>query len=268
MPENDYYKILGVTKDADTKAIKNAYRKLAFEYHPDRNRDNPEAMTMMKLINEAYAVLSNPEKRKDYDSIRSHFGGSAYEQFRHQYSDQDIFNGSDINRILEEMAEAFGFRNFDALFKEFYGQGYQSFKFEKPGFVFGGFFFGGSLNTHQQSQIPMPDMSRLGRVGKLLIKKVTGHVLPEKGKDIHDTVYLSPQHALQGGPYAYYLKKRDKKLVVNIPAGVKDHQKIRLSEMGESGKGGGASGDLFLKVRIRVPMMKKIRNMLNGLKNR
>ena len=65
--EQDYYKILGVAPSANTKEINEAYRKLAFRYHPDRNQNNPEANRKMQEINEAYATLSNPSKRKEYD---------------------------------------------------------------------------------------------------------------------------------------------------------------------------------------------------------
>ena len=65
--EQDYYKILGIAPSANTKEINQAYRKLAFLYHPDRNQDNPEATKKMQELNEAYATLSVPSKRKQYD---------------------------------------------------------------------------------------------------------------------------------------------------------------------------------------------------------
>jgi DnaJ-class molecular chaperone len=110
MDQSDYYDILGLVKNASTKQIKNAYRELAFQYHPDRNRDNPEATEKMKHINEAYAVLFDPAKRREYNKLKQQFGNSAYSQFRKSYTEQDIFSGSDINYIFDEMAKAFGFR--------------------------------------------------------------------------------------------------------------------------------------------------------------
>jgi curved DNA-binding protein CbpA len=65
--EQDYYKVLGIAPSANTKELNEAYRKLAFLYHPDRNQNNPEATKKMQEINEAYAILSNPSKRKQYD---------------------------------------------------------------------------------------------------------------------------------------------------------------------------------------------------------
>ena len=131
MEQQDYYQILGVEQDATSKQIKDAYRKLALQYHPDRNHGDPESGEKMKAVNEAYAVLSAPQKRQEYDLMRPRFGSSAYSQFRQTYSEQDIFSGSDINRIFEEMARSFGLRGFDEIFKEFYGQGSQTYEFNK-----------------------------------------------------------------------------------------------------------------------------------------
>jgi DnaJ-class molecular chaperone len=71
MSHNDYYQILDVDQKASSKQIKAAYRKLAFQYHPDRNRKNPESAEKMKRVNEAYAVLSDAAKRREYDTLRS-----------------------------------------------------------------------------------------------------------------------------------------------------------------------------------------------------
>ena len=133
--------MLGVSPDANDKQIKDAYRQLAFQHHPDRNAEDPASSEKMKRVNEAYAVLSNPRKRQEYDALRQRFGSSAYGQFRQNYSEQDIFRGSDINAVLEELARSFGLRGFDEIFKEFYGQGYQSFDFKKQGFSAKGFVF-------------------------------------------------------------------------------------------------------------------------------
>ncbi|MBS1112737.1 MAG: DnaJ domain containing protein, partial [Nitrospirae bacterium] len=71
MDQKDYYKILGVTADASAEEIKKTFRKLAFQYHPDRNSGNEN---MMKELNEAYAVLSDQQKRREYDSYRQSYG--------------------------------------------------------------------------------------------------------------------------------------------------------------------------------------------------
>ena len=268
MTAKDYYNILGIDKNAGSKQIKEAYRKLAFKYHPDRNKGNPEAAEKMKSVNEAYAVLSDSSKRREYDMLRQQFGSSAYGQFRQTYSDQDIFSGSDINHIFEQMASAFGFRGFDEIFKEFYGRGYRNFEFRKPGYFARGWVFTGSSGKRATRQPQFPIQGNLGKIYKYLFKKLSGFELPENGADINEGIYLSPQHAREGGPYAYYLKKKAKKIVVKIPPGVREGQKIRLAGMGEDGKGGGAPGDLFLKVHITKPLLQSIKELISSLRRK
>ena len=164
MTQKDYYKILGVDPNADAKQVKEAYRKLAFQYHPDRNEANPKAAEQMKWVNEAYAVLSNPEKRREYDMLKKQFGSSAYGQFRQTYSEQDIFSGSDINHIFEQMARAFGFRGADDIFKEFYGQGYQQFNFRRPGVFAKSWVF---TDPSGKSAKPSPQFPFQGNLGKV-----------------------------------------------------------------------------------------------------
>lgn len=263
MSQHDYYQILGVDQKASAKQIKDAYRKLAFQYHPDRNDKNPAAAEKMKSVNEAYAVLSNANKRREYDTLRQQFGSSAYSQFRQTYSDQDIFSGSDINQILEQMARAFGLRGFDEIFKEFYGQGYRQYEFRKPGFFANSYFFKTPRQNGKMNQGGHPLQGAAGKLTRFLLKQFSGIEFPEDGADIHDTVWLDPELARQGGPYAYYLRKKNKKLVVKVPAGTKPDQQIRLAGMGEDGKGGGRTGDLYLKVRIRKPLLQQTRDFFS-----
>ena len=264
METQDYYQVLGVARDAEEKAIKDAYRELALKYHPDRNRDNPDAVDRMKAVNEAYAVLSHADKRRAYDAMRQQYGTSAHHQFRQQYSDQDIFSGSDIFRIFEEMTRAHGFRRSEDIFREFYGPGYRTFKGRRPGMHFRGFVFtgrgprGGRRNA---GNLP-PGGRGLGRLARHMIERLLGVTLPEAGQDAEDTIRLSPEKARQGGPYAFYYRKRRKKLVVKIPPGVREGQRIRLAGMGETGRGGGAPGDLYLRVQIARPLLAEWRDRL------
>ncbi len=266
MTQKDYYQILSVNKNAASKEIKEAYRKLAFKYHPDRNKENGEAAEKMKIVNEAYAVLSSPEKRREYDALRQQFGSDAYSRFRNNYSQQDIFSGSDINHVFEEMAKAFGFRSFDDIFTEFYGKEYRRFEFKRPGMFAGGFVFTGPLRRgkYDQSQFP-PLTGKLGKLSRYVIEKVGGVELPGNGADINDVIRLSPLQAQEGGPYAYFIKKKSKKLVVKIPPRVRDGQRIRLAGMGEDGKGGGTPGDLYLKVQIKKSLIQRIKETISDL---
>ena len=121
MAGKDYYDILGVNKKATDEEIKRAYRKMAMKYHPDRNPNKKEVEERFKEINEAYAVLSDQEKRKQYDT----FGA---EGFRQRFTQEDIFRGFDFDEILSGL---------------FGGRGRREFRFGgRGGFDFGDFFSG------------------------------------------------------------------------------------------------------------------------------
>jgi DnaJ-class molecular chaperone len=263
MTQKDYYRILGVDPGASEKEIKDGYRKLAFQYHPDRNTDSPDAADQMKLVNEAYAVLSDRGKKQAYDDLRRQFGSGAYRQFRQSYSEQDIFKGSDINQIFEEMARTFGLRGVDAIFKDFYGQGYQTFQFKGHGIRGGGFFFFGAPGSGRRSQQRQTGL--LDSIARQLLEKTGAEKGFPQGADVEETIYLSPETARAGGPYAYYHKKRGKKLVVKIPPGVREGQRIRLGGLGRPSNIGNPPGDLYLKVKIRKPLLEKVKGFLSKI---
>ncbi|MCD6422612.1 MAG: molecular chaperone DnaJ [Elusimicrobia bacterium] len=112
MTKRDYYEILGVSRNASIDEIKSAYRRLALKYHPDRVPENQkkEAEEKFKEISEAYAVLSDPEKRANYDR----FGHAGIDQ---QYTAEDIFRSADFS----EFSDIFGGTSFADLFSEFFG---------------------------------------------------------------------------------------------------------------------------------------------------
>ncbi len=108
MSEKDYYEVLGVPRNAAKDEIKNAYRKLALQYHPDRNK-SPGAEEKFKEISEAYAVLSDDEKRRTYDLHgRAGIGD--------RYAPEDIFRGVDFEEIFRDLGFGFGFDIFDQFF--------------------------------------------------------------------------------------------------------------------------------------------------------
>ncbi|BBO66867.1 hypothetical protein DSCA_07970 [Desulfosarcina alkanivorans] len=262
MAQQDYYEVLGIDREADARTIKEAYRELAFKYHPDRNDKNPETAEMMKRVNEAYAVLSNVEKRRDYDSMRNRFGDNAYGQFRNAYTEQDIFNGSDVHQIFEEMARSFGLRGVDSIFSDFYGSGYKQFEFKQHGLHGKGFIYRGGFGKRRGKAMAGGAPPGVGKLATYLLQKVTGVSLPQAGTDIHDTIRLGREFARTGGPYPYHHHRRSKKLVVNIPSGTREGQQIRLSGMGAPGKNGGPTGDLYLKVKIKQPILKKAKDFI------
>jgi len=261
----DYYEVLGIGQDADQHQIKEAYRKLALKYHPDRNRDNPAAAEKMKALNEAYAVLSDPGKRKQYDSLRSRYGEDAYSRFRQSFSEQDIFSESDIYSIFEEMARSFGLRGFDEIFKDFYGQSFRVYTFGGQAGSAGDRGKGKSFGREAQSSVT----GRLvGGLARKAFFRMTGIELPQDGRDIHQVVYLDREWARQGGPFPYYHKQRDKKLVVKIPPGIKEGKIIRLTGMGHPGSGGGRDGDLLLKVRFKRSAWERLKGWFAGGQNK
>lgn len=269
-----------MNEHASPEEIKKAYRNLAFRYHPDRSPGNEETM---KEINEAYAVLSNPAKRGEYDSLRQRYGGFARDRFRQTYTEQDIFRGSDIGRIFEELSRAFGLNSPEDIFSRssFYGPRYQTFEWKGSGLSGAGFFFYGPAGRTFQDRLRASALRRpeqatgggrpflsafilrgLGLFQKLAAKKL-GLDLPERGRDLHDAIGITRGEASAGEKVRYSCRKdgRVRNLLVSVPSGIKEGQKIRLRGLGGKGKQGGEAGDLYLTVKFRTPLGEKIRGL-------
>lgn len=261
MEQKDYYQILGLEKDAGEKQIRDAYRRLALLNHPDRNKDNPGAAERMKEINESYAVLSDPRKRREYDALRQTYGSSAYNQFRRTYSDQDIFKDSDIQQIFEELSRAFGFRGFDDVFRESYGAGYRTFEFRRPG-VFGRVIIGG-FGSGQGAGRNAAIGGYLGRLIQYGLKKKWGIELPARGRDLKDFTVLSSDVARLGGKIQYVHKITGRKLLITIPPNTREGRQLRLKGMGEDGRAGGEAGDLYLTVHIKTSLIRKVKDFIS-----
>jgi curved DNA-binding protein len=143
MAAKNYYTILGVNKNASGEEIKRAYRKLAMKYHPDRNPNKKEAEERFKEINEAYAVLGDKEKRKQYDT----FGAEGFQQ---RFTQEDIFRGFDFDEILSGL---------------FGGRGRREFRFGgRSGSDFGDLF---------DRQAGYQDMSRMSQRGEDVVYEIT-----------------------------------------------------------------------------------------------
>ena len=209
----DYYKTLGVSKNASAEEIKKAYRKLARQHHPDINK-KPDAEKRFKELNEANEVLSDPEKRKRYDTVgpdweRFRQGGQQPGGFQWVYTGQpgaDPFNGG----------EAGGFSDF---FRTLFGEGQADFD---TGPLFG-----------------RPSARRRRSVA---------------GTDVESEVEITLAEAYKGTERSVEMRLPDgatRRLSVKIPVGVRDGQRIRLAGQGAPGSAGGPSGDLFLRVRVR-----------------
>lgn len=127
MSKRDYYDTLSVQRNATKDEIKNQYRKLALQFHPDRNKA-PDAEERFKEISEAYAILSDDEKRAQYDR----FGHAGIDS---QYSAEDIFRGADFDEILRDLGFGFGGGGFGSIFDAFFGGGRPGRTCQRTGFA-------------------------------------------------------------------------------------------------------------------------------------
>jgi curved DNA-binding protein len=284
MAEKDYYKILGVNKTASDSEIKKAYRKLAMKYHPDHTKGDKSAEETFKKISEAYAVLSDKEKRKQYDT----FGSAGFQQ---RYSQEDIFRGSDFESILNELFGGSG--HFGG------GRGMR--------FSFGG---GGPFGSYQRQQQAQPKGSDLeyelsltleevasgtqkivsfqhkGRSEKITVKipkgmisgkklRISGKGEPSpyggpagdlyiKSKVLHHPVYdvqaqdlyinrdIKLTEAILGTNISVPTLS-GKELKLKIPAGTKHKTKMRLSGHGLPHMHGKSQGDLYVHIHVNMP---------------
>jgi curved DNA-binding protein len=121
----------------------------------------------MKALNEAYATLSDPVKRGEYDSLRKMCGSSAYEGYRQAHSQEDIFRGSDIEQIFQEFSRSFGFRNADEIFREFYGSGFRSYEYNRSGITFKSYVYN-PTQIGESGTLPLSPLFQLGCAGKLI----------------------------------------------------------------------------------------------------
>ena len=212
----DYYETLGVPKTAGDDEIRSAFRKLARKYHPDVAKDKKAAEEKFKEINEAYEVLSDPEKRKKYDQLGADWnrpgGFQPPPQWERQQPGAEFHQwGGDGGGVEFE----FGGTGFSDFFEAFFGGG-------RGRSAFGG--FGGRGAT------------------------------AERGADVEADIMVTLEEALHGSTRTVSLRRAGSDKVeqyqVKIPRGVREGQRIRLRGQGEAGVRGGKSGDLFLRVRL------------------
>ncbi len=264
--KRDYYEVLGVDKSADDAAIKKAYRVLAKKYHPDMNPGDTEAEKKFKEASEAYAILSDPEKRKQYDQ----FGHAAFDGGAGGFGGFD-FNSADFSDI------------FGDIFGDFFGGGRRSrgnsgpmkgsnirtsvrITFEEA--VFGvdkeieltlkdecktchgtGAKPGTSPETCPKcggkGQVVFTQQSFFGTVRNVQTCpdcNGTGKVIKDKCADCHGSGYIANR----------------KKIQVSIPAGIDNGQSVRIRDKGEPGINGGPRGDLLVEVIVgRHPIFQR-----------
>lgn len=215
MAKRDYYEVLGISKHADEKEIKRAYRKLAKKYHPDSNPGDAQAEKNFKEVTEAYNVLSDDKKRKLYDQ----FGFAAFDEG----AQESGFGG--FKRTAG--SEGFGFGN-SGNYREYHFEGQDMD--DLFGNIFGDMFGNGKRSGFRQSSA-------------------------KKGQDVLSDVTICFEDAAFGCDKLIRLSGDDtsgavQTLKVHIPAGIDEGKSVRLKGKGLPGSGGGPSGDLLLKVHI------------------
>ena len=285
-----YYETLGVKKDSSTQAIKKAYRKLAMKYHPDQNKGDKAAEEKFKKISEAYAVLSDPEKRKQFDT----FGESGFQQ---RYSQEDIFQGFDLGDILKEFGlggfGGGGFRASSGAGSPFEGFFYQSGgpgrTSVRPQPVKGSdltFEMAVSLNEiltgaektislRQEGQVQSVSVKvpkgikagqKLRLVGKgspspmggpagnlyLIIKEQPHPVFTRDGSNLIMEKRIPFSSACLGSNISV-TSLDDKQLKVKVPAGIQQQSKLRLKGHGLPSGPKGGRGDIYVKIAIDIP---------------
>jgi curved DNA-binding protein len=221
----DYYETLGVSKTATEDEIKSAFRKLARKYHPDVAKDKKAAEEKFKQINEAYEVLSDPEKRKKYDQL-----GADWNQPGGGFQPPPGWRGGGGQPGGGYQRWSPGGNGGGVEF-EFGGTGFSDF-FEA--------FFGGGRGQ-----------SAFGGGGGGFGRR---EATAERGSDVEADIMVTLEEALHGSKRTVSLRRSSSSKLesyqVKIPRGVHEGQRIRLAGQGEAGAGGGKSGDLFLRVRL------------------
>jgi molecular chaperone DnaJ len=212
--EKDFYAVLGVSKTADANEIKKAYRKLARTLHPDHNPGDARAEARFKEVGEAYAVLSDPEQRQQYDQLRAMAGGA---------------------RFAAGSGGPGGGAGFEDLFGGLFGAG-------------AGAGAGGPRVRYQQTG---PGAGGAGFEDILggLFGGGAGFRAPQPGIDLSATTTLPFRQAVQGSTVT--LNVDGSNLTVRIPPGVHDGQKIRMRGKGRASEPGGQPGDLIVTVRVQ-----------------
>lgn len=235
----DFYKILGVSRTADEKEIKRAYRKMARQYHPDANKGK-DAEQRFKEINEAYQVLSDSEKRALYDQFGEDYdkvgqgapppgagGGYPGGGFSYQSSGGGINFEDLLNQARRQQAAAGGHAGAEEA---------------DIGDLFSSFFGGRGQRSSRGTGSPFRGRSR-----------------PRKGQDIEQPMEISLRESINGATRALQLvlsdpltgQQHQRNVTVKIPAGVREGARVRIKGQGGPGERGGENGDLYLKIRIK-----------------
>lgn len=215
----DYYEVLGVERSASADEIKKAFRKLARKFHPDANRDDPDAESKFKEINEAYEVLGDPDKRKKYDALGANWR-----------------NGADFTPPPGWDGEGASWTDADGTHYEYHFGGSTGFS-----------DFFESMFGNRAAGDPFGAFSGFGGRGG-------GAKVKMRGRDVETDLMVSLDEVVHGAERQLRMSKSGSRgettVRVRIPKGIGDGQLLRVAGHGEPGHNGGEPGDLFLRVRL------------------
>ncbi|MCL2760329.1 MAG: J domain-containing protein [Desulfuromonadales bacterium] len=280
MPSQDYYKVLGLKKGASSDEIKKAYRKLAVKYHPDKNPGDKAAEDRFKEINEAYAVLSDPKKKEEYDQ----FGSTGFHQ---KYSQEDIFRGFNANDIFRE----FNLGGGEDIFSRIFGMGGGGFHQQAGGYQMQRkgqdydmelaislreAFSGGDKRVSFTRDGKREDLSvkipagidsggRLRLAGKggpgvgggpdgdifLTVKVLPDAVFKREGDSIVVKEAVKFSQVCLGS--SLDVTTLDGKKRIKVPPGIQSGTKIRLKGLGFPHMGSSVRGDFYVQIEVKVP---------------
>lgn len=213
LKNKDYYEVLGISKKADAGEIKKAYRNLAKKYHPDTNKGNAAAEQKFKEITEAYNILSDPQKKKEYDQ----FGQSPFE------STDQPFNGQFYRKTYSSSDDV------NDIFGDIFGN------------MFGGGKYRSNFDDFQNGQFQYRYETDMRQRGKDLHSEIT-ITFDEAIHGCEKIIRLQNTNGTSTNPNI--------SLQVHIPAGIDNGKSIRLKGKGLSGVNGGENGDLLLKINV------------------
>lgn len=276
MANIDYYEVLGLKKGATPEEIKRAYRRLAVKYHPDKNPGDRSAEDKFKQINEAYAVLSDPQKKKQYDM----FGSSGFQE---RFTQEDIFRGFDVDDLFKDS----GFDTED-IFSRIFGGGFAprggavrrkrkgsdltlelrvSFKEAVLGCEKRISYMRGERREDLAVKVPagIEDAAKLRITGKgepgpvgepagdlyLVVRVAADRLLTREGNDLLMEREIRFSEACLGT--ALDVETLDGVKRIRVPAGIQSGTKIRLKGLGVPRTGNGGRGDFYVKVVVKVP---------------
>jgi curved DNA-binding protein len=278
MDYKDYYKILGVSRNASADEIRKAYRKLAMQYHPDRNPDDKQAEERFKEINEAYQVLNDPQKRSHYDRL-----GSAYSSWQQRGAPSGGFDWSQWVRSasggtrvnMEDFGGGFGDDLFSDFFRAIFGGmgGTGAASRANPAYQqqleisLEDAFKGTTVQLKvegKRKQVKIPPGVRTGSKVRVagagpngldlyLIVQVKEHKnFERKGFDLHTTAKVSVFTAILGGEAE--VETMTGKVKLSIPAGTQPEQVFRVAGRGMPHlKNPNTKGDLFVRLKVEIP---------------